>query len=72
MQKQRENERGAVRRMTLHISLVGRKDLSVEIYRQIRDAIVNRVLRPGDRIPATRELASTLRRIGERFIPKQA
>jgi GntR family transcriptional regulator / MocR family aminotransferase len=46
--------------MTLHISLVGRKDLSVEIYRQIRDAIVNRVLRPGDRIPASRELASTL------------
>jgi GntR family transcriptional regulator / MocR family aminotransferase len=46
--------------MTLHISLVGRKDLSVEIYRQIRDAIVNRVLRPGDRVPASRELASTL------------
>jgi GntR family transcriptional regulator/MocR family aminotransferase len=46
--------------MTLHISLVGRKDLSVEIYRQIRNAIVNRVLRPGDRVPATRELASTL------------
>ena len=46
--------------MTLHISLIGRKDLSVEIYRQIRDAIVKGVLRPSDRIPATRELAATL------------
>ena len=46
--------------MTLHISLVGRKDLSVEIYRQIRDAIVSGILRPGDRLPASRELARTL------------
>src|SRR5689334_789361 len=46
--------------MTLHISLVGRKDLSVEIYRQLRDAIVTGSLRRGDRLPATRELAATL------------
>jgi GntR family transcriptional regulator/MocR family aminotransferase len=44
----------------LHISLVGRRELSVEIYRQIRDAIVKDVLRPGDRLPASRELAATL------------
>jgi GntR family transcriptional regulator/MocR family aminotransferase len=44
----------------LHISLVGRTELSVEIYRQIRDAIVKDVLRPGDRLPASRELAATL------------
>jgi GntR family transcriptional regulator/MocR family aminotransferase len=46
--------------VTFHISLVGRKDLSVEIYRQVRDAIINGVLRPGDRLPASRELARTL------------
>ena len=46
--------------MTLHISLVGRKNLSVEIYRQVRDAIVTGALRPGDRLPASRELAAGL------------
>jgi GntR family transcriptional regulator/MocR family aminotransferase len=46
--------------MSLHISLVGRKNLSVEIYRQIRDAVVKGVLREGDRLPASRELAATL------------
>jgi GntR family transcriptional regulator / MocR family aminotransferase len=46
--------------MPLHISLVGRNDLSVEIYRQVRDAIVNGILRPGDRLPASRELAAAL------------
>ena len=44
----------------LHISLVGRKNLNVEIYRQVRDAIVKGTLRPGDRVPASRELAATL------------
>ena len=46
--------------MSLHISLAGRKNLSVEIFRQIRDAIVKGLLRPGDRLPATRELAAAL------------
>ena len=46
--------------MTLHISLVGRRNLSVEIYRQVRDAIVNGTLRPGDRVPPSRELAAAL------------
>jgi len=43
-----------------HVSLVGRKDLSGEIYRQVRRAILDRRLRPGDRLPPTRELARTL------------
>ena len=46
--------------MTLHVSLVGRRNLSVEIYRQVRDAIVSGALRPGDRVPASRELAAAL------------
>jgi GntR family transcriptional regulator / MocR family aminotransferase len=43
-----------------HVSLVGRKDLSGEIYRQVRRAIVDRRLRPGDRLPPSRELARAL------------
>jgi GntR family transcriptional regulator/MocR family aminotransferase len=48
------------RQMTLHISLIGRKDLSGEIYRQIRRAILTEQLRPGDRLPPSRELAREL------------
>lgn len=43
-----------------HVSLVGRKDLSGEIYRQIRRAVLDRRLRPGDLLPPGRELARTL------------
>ncbi|WP_284339299.1 PLP-dependent aminotransferase family protein [Devosia nitrariae] len=43
-----------------HISLVGRKDLSGEIYRQVRRAVLDRRLRPGDLLPPGRELARTL------------
>src|SRR5262245_45804874 len=46
--------------MAFHISLVGRKDLSGEIHRQIRSAILDRRLRPGDPLPPGRELARTL------------
>src|SRR5690242_19634369 len=46
--------------MELHISLVGRKNLSSEIYRQIRRAIADRRLRPGDCLPACRDLARSL------------
>src|SRR6185436_12271994 len=46
--------------MELHISLVGRKNLSSEIYRQIRRAIADGRLRPGDCLPATRDLARSL------------
>lgn len=43
-----------------HVSLVGRTDLSGEIYRQIRRAVLDRRLRPGDSLPPGRELARTL------------
>jgi GntR family transcriptional regulator/MocR family aminotransferase len=46
--------------MEIHISLVGRKDLSGEIYRQLRRAIVAGQLRPGDPLPPSRELARRL------------
>ena len=46
--------------MSFHISLVGRKNLSTEIYRRTRDAILNSLLSPGDPLPASRELARTL------------
>jgi GntR family transcriptional regulator / MocR family aminotransferase len=46
--------------MELHISLVGRQDLSGEIYRQLRRAIMAGQLRPGDPLPPSRELAKRL------------
>ena len=46
--------------MSFHISLVGRKNFSTEIYRQVRGAILNGLLSPGDPLPASRELARTL------------
>lgn len=46
--------------MELHVSLVGRKNLTGEIYRQVRQAIVEGRLRPGDPLPPSRELARRL------------
>jgi GntR family transcriptional regulator / MocR family aminotransferase len=46
--------------VAFHVSLVGRDDLSGEIYRQIRQAILDGRLRPGERLSATRELAAAL------------
>ena len=46
--------------MDLHISLIGRKNLSGEIYRQLRRAIVAGRLRPRDPLPPSRELARQL------------
>src|SRR5919108_4269371 len=46
--------------MEIHISLIGRKDLSGEIYRQLRRAVVEGQLRPGDPLPPSRELARQL------------
>src|SRR5688572_2468630 len=46
--------------MELHISLVGRKDVGGEIYRQLRRAILEGQLRPGDPLPPSRELARRL------------
>jgi GntR family transcriptional regulator / MocR family aminotransferase len=44
----------------LHVSLVGRKNLTGEIYRQLRRAILEGHLLPGHRLPPTRELAYRL------------
>jgi GntR family transcriptional regulator / MocR family aminotransferase len=46
--------------MEMHVSLVGRKDLTGEIYRQLRRAILDGRLPPGGRVPPTRELARQL------------
>jgi GntR family transcriptional regulator/MocR family aminotransferase len=44
----------------VHVSLSGRHDLSGEIYRQLRSAILERRLAHGERLPPTRELARRL------------
>src|SRR5262245_51552988 len=46
--------------MDLHVSLVGRHDLTGEIYRQLRGLILDGRLREGDRLPPSRELAQGL------------
>jgi GntR family transcriptional regulator/MocR family aminotransferase len=46
--------------MQVHVNLIGRKDLSGEIYRQLRQAIVDGRLRSGDCLPASRALSSSL------------
>src|SRR3981081_1567647 len=53
-------ERREIRIMAFHVSLVGRKDLSGEIYRQIRQAILDGRLRPRDRLSPQRCLARAL------------
>jgi GntR family transcriptional regulator/MocR family aminotransferase len=46
--------------MEFHVNLVDRRDLSGEIYRQLRRAILDGRLRPGELLPPTRELARRL------------
>lgn len=46
--------------MAFHVSLVGRKNLSQEIYQQTAQAIRSGRLSAGDRLPPSRELAQTL------------
>ena len=46
--------------MDIHISLVDRRDITGEIYRQLRAAILDGRLRPGERLPPTREVAQRL------------
>lgn len=46
--------------MDFHVSLAGRGDLTARIYRQLRDAVLDGRLRPGERLPPTRELAVRL------------
>ncbi|HEY0763050.1 MAG TPA: PLP-dependent aminotransferase family protein [Pyrinomonadaceae bacterium] len=47
--------------MDFQVNLIGRKNLSGEIYRQIRNAIGDGRLRPGDCLPASRDLADSLK-----------
>ena len=47
--------------MDFQVNLIGRKNLSGEIYRQIRGAIGDGRLRPGDCLPASRDLAQSLK-----------
>jgi GntR family transcriptional regulator / MocR family aminotransferase len=44
----------------LQLTLTGRTDLSSQIYRQLRDAVLDGRLRDGERVPASRELAERL------------
>jgi GntR family transcriptional regulator/MocR family aminotransferase len=46
--------------MDLHISLAGAGDRASRIYRQIRAAVLDGRLRPGDRLPPTRDLARSV------------
>lgn len=46
--------------MVFHVSLVGRKNLSTEICRQIKQAILEGRLQSGDGLSPTRELAKAL------------
>jgi GntR family transcriptional regulator/MocR family aminotransferase len=47
--------------MDFQVNLIGRANLSGEIYRQIRNAIGDGRLRPGDCLPASRDLAQSLK-----------
>jgi GntR family transcriptional regulator / MocR family aminotransferase len=46
--------------MDVHVRLTRRGDLSMQIYRQLLEAVVDGRLRPGERLPPTRELARRL------------
>src|SRR4026209_2611895 len=46
--------------MELHVSLHERTNLSGEIYRQLRQSILDGRLQAGDRLPPTRDLARQL------------
>jgi GntR family transcriptional regulator/MocR family aminotransferase len=46
--------------MDLQLTLTGSTDLGSQVYRQLRDAVLEGRLRDGERLPATRELARDL------------
>lgn len=46
--------------MDVHVRLTGHGDLSVQIYRQLLDAVLDGRLRSGERLPSTRALARRL------------
>jgi GntR family transcriptional regulator/MocR family aminotransferase len=47
--------------VALHVSLDGSRDLTAQIYAQLREAVLDGRLAGGQRVPATRELAASLR-----------
>ncbi|MFM6850728.1 MAG: PLP-dependent aminotransferase family protein, partial [Terrabacter sp.] len=47
--------------MDLHVTLGGSGELTAQIYAQLREAVLDGRLAEGDRVPATRELAASLR-----------
>lgn len=47
--------------MDLHVTLTGSGDLTAQIYAQLREAVLDGRLAGGDRVPATRDLAASLR-----------
>ena len=53
------NSQGAAP-IEVHVSLIGRKDITNEIYRQLRAAILDGRLKSGDRLSPTQELAARL------------
>ncbi|MEJ3746142.1 PLP-dependent aminotransferase family protein [Actinomycetes bacterium KLBMP 9797] len=44
----------------VHVTITGTGDIATQIYRQILDAVVDGRLRPGERLPPSRELARRL------------
>src|SRR5438067_11824670 len=46
--------------MDLHVRVIGRGDLSAQIYRQLLEAVMDGRLRSGERLPPSRELALSL------------
>ncbi|AVT34796.1 GntR family transcriptional regulator [Plantactinospora sp. BC1] len=46
--------------MEVHVRLDGPDDLTTQIYRQLRESVLDARLRPGERLPPTRELAERL------------
>src|SRR5262245_41159201 len=46
--------------MDVHVPLEGRGDFTTRIYRQLFEAVLDGRLRPGERLPTTRELARRL------------
>ena len=46
--------------MDVHVRLTRRGDLSMQIYRQLLEAVIDGRLRPGEPLPPTRKLARRL------------
>jgi GntR family transcriptional regulator/MocR family aminotransferase len=53
--------------MELHVSLIGRTNVTREIYRQLRRVILDGQLRPGDLLPPSRVLARSINAVTRDF-----